>query len=150
MSSSLLRIEESVIIQAPQQKVFDFLTDPHFHPRIMPGLVDVSNIPPLPLQIGNCYEYRYQMFGVMLEGAWTVVNLVSPSCYEGRTSGDIVSHWRYQVEPQADGAHLTLSIEYEPPQTVLGRIQHTVLARINQKSAETFLHNLKLILEPLH
>ncbi len=145
-----LSIQVGTTIKAPQQKVFDFLTDPSLHPRVIPGLIEIAAVPPLPLQVGNCYRYKYQMFGVVLEGVWTVATIVSPTCYEGNTTGDIASHWRYEVVEQADGAHVTLAIEYEPPQTVLGRIQQGILKRINEKAAETFMHNLQLILEPLN
>jgi uncharacterized protein YndB with AHSA1/START domain len=141
-------IELSVDVDQPAEKVFDFLTSPEKIPLVMPSLVENVDIPPLPLKNGSRFHYRYQMYGVMLEGSWSVVRADRPTAYEAQTEGDIASHWIYRLSPSAGGGtHVDMSVTYETPKNVAARIKSELMLKINRTEGETYLQNLKTVLE---
>jgi carbon monoxide dehydrogenase subunit G len=142
-----IKIVKSAEINAPAQKIFDFITDPSKIPAILPGLTENSNVPPLPLKAGSTFNYKYQMYGVELDGQWIVDEVRSPSYYKSHTTGGSDSTWIEEITPDGDASKVTLTIEYEMPQGVLAKIKGDALASINEKAADEMLHNLKTILE---
>ena len=141
-------IELSVDVQQPSEKVFEFLTSPQKIPLVMPSLVENVDIPPLPLKAGSSFRYRYQMYGVMLEGSWSCVQVERPSTYEAKTEGDIASHWLYRLSPGANGGtHVAMTVTYETPKNVAAKIKSDLMLKINKTEGETYLQNLKTVLE---
>lgn len=134
-------------IKAPAQKIFDYLTDPNKIPSILPGLIENTNVPALPLQVGSKFDYKYQMYGVMLDGTWEVTEIESPSKYSANTTGGIDSKWHYDIAEKDGGSHVVLTVEYSAPDSVLGKVKFDALKKVNEKEAEHLLHNLQTILE---
>ena len=66
-------------INVPREDVFDFLVNPHQIPLVLPGLIENTGVPDLPLKVGDRFTYHYQVSGVMLEGTWTITELERPS-----------------------------------------------------------------------
>jgi uncharacterized protein YndB with AHSA1/START domain len=141
------RVEISTVIAAPRIRVFDFLVNPNKIPLVLPGLVENTEIPPLPLKKGSKFRYKYQMYGVMLEGHWTVTDMDAPSRYDAVTDGDIESNWKYRLSEQNGSTKLEMVVTYQTPQTLAGRIKGDVLVRINEQEAEHYFKNLKTVLE---
>lgn len=140
-------VRTSVTIRTSADRVFDFLVSPEKIPLVLPGLVDNLDIPPLPLQPGSKFRYRYQMYGVMLEGHWTANRIERPTRYEATTDGDVASEWRYDLTSEDGATRLDLLVTYETPQSVLQKIRSEVMLKINQQEADAFLSNLKTVLE---
>jgi ligand-binding SRPBCC domain-containing protein len=141
------RVRYEIDIPASRKKVWDFLVDPHKIPLVLPGLVENVDIPPLPLQNGSSFKYRYLMYGVMLEGHWKVTALETPSRYEAETDGDVSSHWRYDLTEDGGRTHVKLDVTYKTPASLTGKVKGDVLAKINQSEAEAYMKNLKAVLE---
>ncbi|HEY1074614.1 MAG TPA: SRPBCC family protein [Patescibacteria group bacterium] len=140
------RIHKVAIVEASPERVFDFLVDPEGHSGILPGLIEVTDVPK-PLRVGSDFHFKFQMYKITLSGEWSVTKLEYPHVYEGRSSGGAVSFWRYELKPVQLGTQLELSIEYTPPQTVLSSISQPVLESLNEQSAQQFLDNIGLILK---
>jgi hypothetical protein len=140
-------VHSSVSIHSPAARVFDFLVSPEKIPLVLPGLVENRDIPPPPLKQGSSFHYVYQMYGVMLEGEWTVQRVEAPSRYEATTSGDVASEWNYVLAEQGGATSVQLEVRYETPKTVLQKIKADVMLKINQQQADLFLQNLKTVHE---
>lgn len=141
------RVERSIEIASPRDRVFAFLTNPHKIPLVLPGLVENTQVPELPLKKGSKFRYKYQMYGVMLEGYWSVTELESPSRYDAVTDGDVESNWQYRLSEQKGSTKIDLVVTYQTPKTLAGRIKGDVLVRINEQEAEHYFKNLKTVLE---
>ena len=144
METMTIRLETQ--IEASPKQVYDFLVDPRKIPLVMPGLIENVNIPPLPLKEGSSFIFRYLMYGVMLEGQWTVTKLEDARRYEARTTG-VTSSWKYELAPRGRGTHLSLAVELEPPQSVLQKAQSAIIRKINESAGEAYFRNLKTVLE---
>lgn len=142
-----IKVVKSLEIEASPETIFNFVTDPSKIPAILPGLVENSNIPALPLQAGSKFNYKYQMYGVMLDGEWIVDEIQSPSLYKAHTTGGSESWWAQEISGDENKSTVTLTVEYAMPEGVLSKIKANALMSINEKEAEHMLHNLKTILE---
>ena len=132
-------------IEATPKEVYDFLLDPHKIPLVMPGLLENAGVQ-LPLKEGSSFTFRYLMYGVMLEGKWTVTKLEDARRYEAQTTG-VTSAWKYELVPRGRGTQLSLTVELEPPQSVLRKAQLAVVRKINENAGEAYFRNLKTVLE---
>lgn len=141
------QVRSEIVINAPINKVWDFLTNPHKIPLAMPGLIENTNVPDLPLQVGSKFNYKYQMFGVLLEGELTVTKYDKPTRYEFSTTGDAKSEWVYTLEDLGNSTKFVIQASYEVPQNVLQKLKNDVIAAMNQKESNLYVQNLKTLLE---
>lgn len=141
------KVSAEIDIRRPAEDVFDFLVSPQKIPLVLPGLVENTDIPPLPLVPGSRFRYRYQMYGVMLEGSWICRVVERPSRYEAETDGDVPSSWLYELSERSGTTHVSLLVTYETPRSLVSRIKSDVLVRINQQEADAYFQNLKTVLE---
>lgn len=142
-----IKVVKSLEINASQEKIFNFVTDPSKIPSILPGLIENSNVPALPLTAGAEFDYKYQMYGVMLDGKWIVDQIESPKLYKAHTTGGSESWWTQEISGDGDKSTVTLTVEYKMPEGILAKIKADALMSINDKEADHMLHNLKTILE---
>ncbi len=142
-----IKVVKTLEINASPEKIFNFVTDPSKIPSILPGLIENSNVPALPLTAGAEFDYKYQMYGMMLDGKWIVDEIQAPSLYKAHTTGGSESWWTQEISGDENKSTVTLTIEYKMPEGILGKIKAEALTSINEKEAEHMLHNLKTILE---
>ncbi|MEK6967689.1 MAG: SRPBCC family protein [Nanoarchaeota archaeon] len=140
-------IKKKVIINAPIEKVFAFLVDPRKIPLVMPALIENKNIPKLPLKEGSKFNYVYQLYGVKLEGKWTVTKIKKPTEYWAVTDGGSWSEWKYTLSKKGKGTLINFTLNYKIPHSVLTKIKQGILNKMNEKEADHFFHNLKTVLE---
>lgn len=145
MYSDEVQVETTV--EAPREEVFDFLMNPYQIPLVLPGLIEVGDIPQLPLKVGDSFTYKYQVAGVVLEGKWTVTKVDRPSVYSAQTTGGAESEWTYTVSDEDGGTHVVLSVRYATPDSLLNKVSSAVLKRINKNDGESLMDNLKVVLE---
>ena len=141
------QVQAEATIGVPAQQVFDFLVSPDKIPLVMPSLIENYNIPPLPLEQGSEFSYKYQLYGVVLEGSWIVTAIEPPTRYEARTTGAAESEWRYRLTERNGSTHIVLTVQYETPQSVLQQVKSSIVEAMNQREAETYIQNLKMVLE---
>lgn len=141
------KVEVQAEIKAPAQKIFEYITTPAHIPAILPGLVENSNVPQLPLVTGSYFNYKYQMYGMVFDGVWTVLDIKTPTLYKAHTTGGIESDWTIEISDEGENSKVTLTVEYQIPGTLFHAIKSTILRKINEKEAELMIHNLKIVLE---
>ncbi len=134
-------------IKVPASKVFDYITNPKNIPAILPGLIENSNIPELPLKSGSSFNYKYQMYGMTFDGVWTVLEIQSPTLYKAHTTGGIASDWTIEISEADNMSKIQLTVEYEIPGTLFKTLKSTILRKINENEATHMLENLKTVLE---
>ncbi len=141
------KVQKSIEIKAPVQRVYDFLTQPSNLPGIWPNLVAVSNIVS---RAGGSHDFdwEYKMAGIHFKGHATTEEAQPGKLVRVRNEGGIPSTfiWTYQGL-DGSGTRLTLEVEYTIPAPVIGRIAEALVARMNERDAETVLANLKDAME---
>jgi carbon monoxide dehydrogenase subunit G len=140
-------LRQGIDIDVSPEKVFDFLTDPHNVPLVLPGLIENTGIPPLPVQRGAQFGFRYQMLGVVLEGTVTIEQIERPTVYDFSTSGGGESTWKQRFLPRDGGTRFDLEIAYALPRSWLEKVRLEVIRQMNRSEAEHYLQHLKTLLE---
>jgi uncharacterized membrane protein len=137
----------STVIAAPIEKVFEFTASPVNGPMFIPNLNQNSNISTPQTQVGQTWDWRYNMVGVDLTGSAQVTNVEAPHVWELKSTGGANSTWRFRFDQADGGTKIMLDIDYDPPQGVMNRISAHAIEKINQKTTDDLLQNLKTILE---
>ena len=137
--------KKSIVIHAPANEVFAYVDDPMALPDWMPSLVEVRNV--IGSGEGQQEEWTYKLAGLLLRGQAIVVEHVPNQRAVHQTIGMAHGNVGYAVEPHADGATLTLEIDYEIPIPVLGKLAEHIVIKRNSREFETALVNVKETLE---
>ena len=140
-------VQVETVVEAPRDQVYQFLVNPYQVPLVLPGLIDISDVPELPLKVGDAFNSRYQVAGVVLEGQWTATELDGSSHYTATTNGAADSEWSYELTDQDGGAHVSLTVRYNIPDSILQKAQAPLLRSINKHDGEALMKNLKVVLE---
>jgi carbon monoxide dehydrogenase subunit G len=134
-------------ISASPEAVFDKLSDPVWVTSVMPGLIENTNVPRIPVQAGDAFDYTYQVFGVILHGKWYVDVTDRPRLYKAHTDGDGASEWEYALRGDGSATRLQITVRYDMPPSVLAKAKAEFLKSINQKAGEHYMHNIKQYFE---
>lgn len=141
-------VSGSIDIQAPPDKVYDYIASPEKATAFIPGLNRISNVSPPEPAVGRTWEYEFNWFGLVVAGQSRCTQAQRPRLYEFQTITGNRSTWTYRFEPQGGGTHLSLDVEYEVPQSLIGRYAtEGTLERMNHDRGREALSNLKALLE---
>ena len=135
------RVEKSITIDAPVEKVFAYLRDPISNLEIMPSMVQVSQV--AGEGVGAEFRWVYRMAGMNLEGKSTVLEFVPDERFVTKSQGGIESTWIWDFAPDNGGTRIDLAVEYTVPIPVLGRLAESLVVRQNERELETTLANIK-------
>ncbi len=142
----MVRIQKSVLVHAPIEKVFDYLNDPHKLTEYWPGMVEVKDIQSLS-NGGTCFKYVYKMAGFRFEGKSEDTEIIPLKRMVSVTTGGVEGKVTWELEKAADGIKVLLDSEYTVPLPVVGRVAEAVIVKLNEHEAELILMNLKIIME---
>jgi uncharacterized membrane protein len=109
-----MRFEQSVEVEAQQQRVWDVLSDVAAWPKRIETVDSVELLTPAPLAVGSRLRLKQPKLG---EGMWDVTIWDAPSYFELRQeSSSITSVAGHRVEALEEGrSRLTLSLDMHGP-----------------------------------
>ena len=141
----MARIERSITINAPVEKVFTYITDPKNELETVPGITDIRDIKGQ--GVGQRYSWTYKMMGISLKGKSEVIEYEPNERYITNSTGGIISTWIWTVRPKGDGTQLNLVVEYTIPVPVIGKVGERLVLRQNEREADLAMATLKDRLE---
>lgn len=144
----MLRIEKSTMIDAPVEKVFEYVNDPSHAPEYMTGVHEISDVRPLP-NGGYSYKVAYRIAGLHTDVMGEDIEVVP--------NERIVSHAHSAVddvkftltfERVEDGkTRFTCVEEHTIQGGFLGKLGESFLARYYDHATELTLATLKAQIE---
>lgn len=142
-------VSKSIVINAPATAVYSFVADsPERATSFIPGLNRVENVSPADPGPGQTWQYEFNWFGVVISGSSRCTKLERSSFYEFQTVSGNRSTWQYRFDPDGGGTRVTLTVEYDVPESMLARFAaEGVLQSMNEQRAAETLQNLKGLLE---
>lgn len=142
-------IRRQVEVGADPKKCFDFIADPDLAPLFISSLHSITPLEVEPRGQGNTWEWEYDLFGIPLSGASRCVGYDPPNRYVWETYQGIDTRWTYTFEPANGGTQITLEVEYELPDSILGGKlgDRALIDRLNEHEADAAVRNLQVILE---
>lgn len=141
------RVTKSISIKAKADEAIEYIANVKNHPAFISSLKSIENLHGDPKHVGEEWDWIFVMAGVELHGKSQTVTYEESKQYAFKTNGSIDSTFTYTVEPEDDGIRLTLDVDYEIPQNVLGAVADaTVVERLNEKEGDSVVQNLQAIL----
>ena len=141
----MVKLESSVTINAPVEKVFEYVSKPENLPEIWPSLIEVNNVKVQP-NGDYSYDYVYKMVGVRLTGS-SEDTVVSNERIVSVSTGGIESKITFLFQPEDGGTNFSVEAELIVPVPVLGKLAESVIVRQIEKEVEVILYNLKTMME---
>ena len=142
------KVSASVNINKPIAEVFAYAASAANGPAFIPNLNENTNITPQEPGVGQTFDWRFNMGGVDLRGKAQVTEYDVPNRAKIVSTGDTNSTWTYSFHEENDATKVTLDVEYELAENAAQKLANKVVVeKLNQKSAEQSLGNLKTILE---
>lgn len=141
----MMKVDERIVIDVAPEVVFAYVTDPAKMAEWLPSMVETRNI--VGTGEGQQYEWTYKMVGILFRGQTVVVEHVPNRLAVLQTIGAADSTWTFDVEPTDGGTRLRLTIEYEVPVPVLGKLAERIISKRDARTIRLGLANAKDTLE---
>lgn len=142
----MARIERSVLINAPVEKVFAFAANPANLPSVWPALEQVKNVVPEP-NGGSAFDYTYNMGGMRFSGHTNTLEFIPDARIVTQSKSGVENTFNWTFAPDGGGTRVTIQVDYKVPVPLVGKIAEAMLMRQNEQQAETVLNNLKAKME---
>jgi len=137
------KIEKSGTINASVDNVFEFVTTRENAPKFVPNLIRVWDIEPNQAGVGQAWKYEFRLLGLTFEGEAKISDFVPNQKLSFNATGKLDSTWTYELEPVGDQTKLSVSVEYDLPESLWAKIKDRIAySRINESQAEQLLVNV--------
>lgn len=143
----MVKIERTIIINAPVERVFAYMTDPANLPGIWPCLVEVSDLVQTREGTGTTYNWVYKMAGAHFEGTAKIIEFIPNQCLVVKDEGGINAIRTITLQLSEGRTKYTLQMEYVLPASLLGELDAGFIQRLNECEADVVLANLKAKME---
>ena len=141
----MAKTEQSITINAPVEKVFSYICDPMNQLEWLPSITDVRDI--VGEGVGQKSGWTYKMMGVSFKGENEVVESVANQRIVIKSTGGIQSTWNWAFKSENGKTVVNLSVEYNIPVPVLGKVAEKLVLRQNEREAKLAMTNIKDRLE---
>jgi uncharacterized membrane protein len=137
----MAKVERTVTINAPVEKVFSYIADPTKELEFIQGMTDIRKVKGL--GEGMTYEWTYKMLGISQKGSSEVTEYKSNERYVSKSSGGIVSTWTYTFTSEAGGTKMFLCVEFSVPMPILGKFAEHVVLKQTERETDLAMATLK-------
>ena len=141
------KVTRSFTVRRQPEAVIEYIADVQNHPAFIHPLRSVSNVKGDPKVKGTHWDWTFVMAGIELTGKAETADYQRGKRYSFKTTG-VVSTFVYSAEPSNGGSRVTAEVNYEVPQSVLGKVaDKTVIERMNERDADKAAESLRAILD---
>lgn len=141
----MARIEKSIVIDAPVEKVFGRIANPRTNVEDLPSVIEVKDF--AGEGAGMTWRTVYKMVGLHFELEMRFLEYVPNERLRGEFKGGIEGTSTWAFEPCDGGTRVTVVYDYAIPVPVLGRLAEPLVRKQNEREADLFLANLKARVE---
>jgi carbon monoxide dehydrogenase subunit G len=142
-------IHKSLIIDAPSEKVYEFVDNPDNFSKYVPNVERVVDIKRSEGRIGDSFRVIYKVMGVTFDEKFTVTEHQPPRKAGSRFEGGMTGTFDWSFEPEGQQTKTSVDVRYELAGGALGKaIDALVLERTNEKTIGDMLQNMRRILAP--
>jgi uncharacterized membrane protein len=141
----MARVEKSVHVDAPLERVFAYLRDPMSNLEWLPGMIKVTKVSGE--GVGARFRWVYRMAGIALEGESTALEFVPNERFVTESKSGILSTWTWDFASKDGGTKIDLTVDYVVPIPVLGKLAEAVVVKQNERVLDTALENVRSRME---
>jgi uncharacterized protein YndB with AHSA1/START domain len=144
-------VRAQIEINAPPQRVWDTVMDPHHLADWVTIHRSVKNVSEHPLRKGSTMDQVLHMRGVSFHVHWTLTDVDSPERaeWEGQGPAHSVARIRYELSGDGEGpTRFAYTNEFAPPGGRLGNMaSRFIVGATSEREANNSLARLKALLE---
>jgi uncharacterized membrane protein len=142
----MAKLNKSILIAAPAEKIFAYMNDPKNLTEIWPSMQEIKDVKTLP-NGGVSFKFGYKMAGIRLEASSEDTEFILNQRTVSKMAGGIEGWTTFVYEAQGQGTKVSLEMEYLVPLPVIGKLAEAVIIKMNEHEAEMLLVNLKARME---
>ncbi len=136
------KILREVKIDAPVEKVFDLLQDPHHLPELWSDLIEVNKVKPTGLGSFD-YGWVYRLNDLQIDGKTKVMECLTNRRLTTQITKGLQGITIWDLQDDGEETLLVFEMHYEIPHSLLkGHSQQTLIEKI-ERDVEAMLENLK-------
>jgi carbon monoxide dehydrogenase subunit G len=141
-------VENSVTINVPVAKVFEFMDDPGNTYKWFAGVTDNVDITRTDEHVGDSWTTKYAVLGFNMDIEQTVAAWEENARVVINLGGMMPGSFTTTLSSNGDSTNVTQKFEYEVKGGAIGKMMNRiVLERMNAKNATRSLEDLKDLLE---
>lgn len=146
------KIDKSIVIQAPIEKVFEFVTKPENFAKAQPPEAGTKIItsPKGPPKVGNVWKMGMKAGGQAYEWENEVTEVIDNKKVSRRQKGGPFKklEWTQSFEASEGGTRFSMKSEYEMPYSILGKIIDKLkIEKEMDKNFDHFMKKMKELIE---
>ena len=141
------RVVKSAVINGNADQIMNYIADVKNHPAFIGPLKSVANLNGDPKKPGTAWDWTFVMAGVEFSGRAETVSYEGGKKFSYKTTTGVQSTFTYSAEPQGGGVKVSVDVTYEVPETLLSRMQASVVEKLNDAEGARAVENLKAILD---
>lgn len=141
------RVAKSAVINNKSDQIMNYIADVKNHPAFIGPLKSIANLNGDPRKAGTSWDWTFVMGGVEFSGRAETVSYESGKKFSYKTTTGIQSTFTYSAEPQGNNVKVTVDVSYDVPQTLLAKMQASVVEKLNDAEGARAVENLKAILD---
>lgn len=143
----MFKVERTITIHAPVERVVDYILEPTNLPEFWPSLVEVKDVTKTPTHVGETFNWTYKMGGVHFQGKSERIEYVPLKRIVSKNTGGFPSTITWEFEPHDGETVFHIETLYELPTSLLVRLAEPVLLKLNEHEADVLTANLKARME---
>jgi ligand-binding SRPBCC domain-containing protein len=140
------KVDNEIIINAPVEEIFNYVSQPSNLQQIWPSLVEITNQTSLP-NGGYHYCWVYKMAGIHFSGIGECSDLKPNLMLASKNHGTIDSIVSFKFLSIGGRTKVTLTIDYQVPMPLLGQLTEMIILKMNAKEVGLILDNLRIRFE---
>lgn len=141
-----MKFETTTYIDAPSERVFEFINTPENDLGYISGLVEVDDIEELQ-NGGHRYDYVYKLAGIKLDGTVEITECEPNEHLVAEMSGPMRGTVTYAFSREEGGTQLTSTLDVDLSGTILDRVLEPVARTFLKRDHDSSLALLKTIIE---
>ena len=95
---------ESIHVEAPVTKVFDFFSDPNNWREVEPDQIEFKDVTLTQEGVGTHYSWSAKILGLPVEGLQVFTEFIPNQRITDRSSTSLEGTWTYSFEPEGSPA----------------------------------------------
>ena len=141
----MAKIERTITLNVPVEKVFSYISDPNNELDTLPSITDIRDI--TGEGVGQKWGWSYKMVGISLKGESEVTEHIPNQRLVHKSKGGIESTWTYIFNPVNGGTRMNLVVEFTIHIPVLGKVGERMVLNRTEREADLAMTNIKERLE---
>ncbi len=139
----MVKISRQIKINAPVNKVFDFLSEPQNLSEVWPNIVEVRNIKRPKIGNNTQYDWTYKMSGMRFDSKAEIVGFALYERLATKSNKGLISTITWEFNMTERVTQVNFDIEYEIPASLLNKVNEKIIIQENEHDVDAMLGNLK-------